>query len=219
MTVVIRVKNEEQWIGAAIQSVVDHAPFSKLIIIDNNSTDDSIKVAKLFKHDTARETSERYLDMQIINIDDYTPGKALNMAANICETKYLLALSSHCEIVSLKSEAFDKINDNCVAIFGKQVPKYFGKKISHKYIWSNYSNSSMYNMYSTLEDRYFFHNAFSAFNAKFLRKNPFDEELVGKEDRYWANDIISNGHRIFYDSSMVCYHHFTINGNTWRGVD
>ena len=219
LTVVIRVKNEERWIGHAIQSVVNHAPEAKILVIDNHSTDYSIKIANLFKHDTSVEKSSQYLDLKILSIDNYSPGRALNLAAQNVATKYMLVLSSHCEIVSLPYEPISRLESDYSALFGKQIPRYYGKNISPRYIWSNYHDQSCVNMFSSLENRYFFHNAFSAFNTSFLRSNPFDESLVGKEDRYWANSIISNGSQILYDPSLVCYHHFTVGGNTWRGID
>ena len=55
---------------------------------------------------------------------------------------------------------------------------------------SHFGNKEIENMYSDLEERYFFHNALSIINKNILLENPFDEELVGKEDRYWATKII-----------------------------
>jgi len=74
-------------------------------------------------------------------------------------------------------------------------------------------------MYSDLEERYFFHNALSIINKNILLENPFDEELVGKEDRYWATKIIEKKiGNILYDPQILCDHHYTDNGNTWKGV-
>ena len=36
LSVIIRAKNEERWIGHTIQSVLDFFPGSEIIIIDNN---------------------------------------------------------------------------------------------------------------------------------------------------------------------------------------
>ena len=46
--------------------------------------------------------------------------------------------------------------NNHVAIFGNQIPKWNGKKISKRYIWSHFVNKEVVNMYSKLEDRFFF---------------------------------------------------------------
>ena len=41
-SVIIRSKNEERWIGHAIQSVIDNLPNNEIIIVDNNSIDKSL---------------------------------------------------------------------------------------------------------------------------------------------------------------------------------
>ena len=75
------------------------------------------------------------------------------------------------------------------------------------------------NLYSDLEDRYFFHNALSTMKRETLLNRPFDEELWGKEDRYWATDVIEKDKRsILYDPSFSCNHFYTSDGNTWKGV-
>ena len=45
-------------------------------------------------------------------------------------------------------------------------------------------------MYSQLEKRYFFHNALAIYSKKILKKYKFDENLAGKEDRYWINELV-----------------------------
>ena len=73
-------------------------------------------------------------------------------------------------------------------------------------------------MYSEMEDRYFMHNALAFYKKSTLIANPFDEHLVGKEDRYWANDVINSGLKILYDPKMAVEHHYTSDGNTWKGI-
>ncbi len=68
-------------------------------------------------------------------------------------------------------------------------------------------------MFSELENRYFLHNAFCAYKTNYLKENPFNENLVGKEDRYWAEDVVKSGKKYFYEPSLICQHHFTNNGN------
>ena len=73
-------------------------------------------------------------------------------------------------------------------------------------------------MYSDGEDRYFFHNALSFFKKSTLINKPFDENVVGKEDRYWAVDVINSGGKTLYTPSMEVNHHYTDNGATWKGI-
>ena len=47
ISVVIRTLNEEQWIGHTIQSVLDHIPNPEITIVDNYSTDNTLKKIKI----------------------------------------------------------------------------------------------------------------------------------------------------------------------------
>ena len=48
ISVVIRTRNEERWIGHVIQSVIDHLDKPEIIIVDNNSTDQTLDIVKYF---------------------------------------------------------------------------------------------------------------------------------------------------------------------------
>ena len=73
-------------------------------------------------------------------------------------------------------------------------------------------------MFSDIEDRYFFHNALSFFKKSDIIKFPFNENLTGKEDRYWAIDMVKEGKSYIYVPSFLADHHYTENGNTWKGI-
>ena len=218
-TVIIRVKNEADWIGHAIQSVIDKIENSKIIIVDNSSEDNSINIAKLFKHDTSIPDSKRYVDLDIVNIENYSPGKAINQAVKLVSSPTVLLLSSHCELTEYSENLVEELLKDNVAVFGKQIPRYFGKRIVPRYIWSHYTEERTKNMFSKLENRYFMHNAFCAFETNYLKNNPFNENLVGKEDRYWAENVVKGGRTYLYEPKLICQHHYTSDGNTWRGVD
>ena len=74
VSVIIRNRNEEQYIGFAIQSVLDHFKNPEVIVVDNNSTDSSLEVVSMFRP-TLKE------NLKIINIDNYSPGASLNKGA------------------------------------------------------------------------------------------------------------------------------------------
>ena len=211
MSVIIRCKNEEMWIGHAIQSVIDNACMlgSEIIVVDNNTTDDSMEIVQGF---------EKFCDIKTINMDDYYPGKAINTGTKIASGKNILVLSSHC-VIDLLFKPEDIMGDlGCVASFGKQTPVYRGRKINTRYIWSHFGEDKVVNMYSDIENRQFLHNAFCIYDREFLLEHPFDETLIGKEDRYWAIDIVEKGYKYLYDPEMSCNHHWTPNGATWKGI-
>ena len=86
--------------------------------------------------------------------------------------------------------------DEHKAVFGKQVPIYRGKKITPRYIWSNFTDDREVNKFSKIENRYFLHNAFCFYTKETLLKYPMPEIYASKEDRYWAKDMVDKKARI-----------------------
>ena len=220
ISVIIRVKNEEQWIGHAIQSILDNIKSPEIIIIDNNSTDNSLNIINNFKQDEKLEIKKNnnYTKIKIFNIKNYSPGKSLNLGVKKASNNNILIISSHCVLINIDLKKHILDLKKYVCVFGKQNPIWFGKKITKRYIWSHFTNKKIVNMFSKLENRYFLHNAVAFYQKKFLIKNPFNENLTGKEDRYWAELIIKKKKSFLYDPSIEVNHHYTPNGNTWKGI-
>ena len=213
VSVVMRCRNEERYIGYAIQSIHDFLGYDvEIIIVDNESTDNSIRVVNTFE----------YLDIKNVNIvkNEYSPGRALNMGIEKCKNEYILVLSSHCQITKLDfKEVKNQLDSGKAAVWGKQIPIWDGKRITRRYMWSNFKDESSVNYFCKHESRYFLHNAFSFYKKETLIKYPFDVHWPSKEDRYWANDIINNKKLdIVYNSDIECNHFYTENGATWKGI-
>jgi rhamnosyltransferase len=209
ISVIIRNRNESEYIGFAIQSVIDNFNDPEIIIIDNNSTDDSIEIVNLFSLKN---------NIQIFNIDKYSPGKSINDGVKYCSNDIILVLSAHSQICKMNHDYIQSCLKHNVAVFGKQTPIYRGKKITPRYIWSHFGNKEVVNLFSDIEDRYFLHNAFCFYNKEHLIKYPFDEKLVGKEDRYWAIDQVNLGYTYLYTPTIEINHYWTKNGATWKGL-
>ena len=211
ISIIIRNRNESEYIGFAIQSVIDHIKDPEIIIVDNQSTDESMKIVSLF---------DKY-NIKKYNINgNYTPGKALNFGVKKASNNIILVLSAHAQITTINIEMLSQwFRHGHVAVFGNQTPIYKGKKITKRYIWSHFINTTKENLYSKIEDRQFLHNAFCFYNKEFLLSSPFDENLSGKEDRYWAADIVKKGHKYLYDGFyQKCNHFWTSGGATWKGI-
>ena len=219
-SVIIRNRNEEAWIGHCIQSIIENFEDPEIIIIDNNSNDKSLEIAKTFKKNKnfKGNKNNNYAEIKIFNIDDYTPGKSLNYGVSKCKNKNIMIISAHCVINKINIDDTIKNLKKYKAIFGKQDPVWRGKKISKRYIWSHFVNEKIENMFSNQENRFFFHNAASIFKKSTLEKIPFDEELSGKEDRFWIKEIVKSKSKYLYDPSFSVYHHYTSNGATWKGL-
>jgi len=211
ITFLIRCKNEAQWIGHSIQSVLDNFLDPEIIVLDNNSTDESLEIVNMFK---------KWNNIKIKNIEDYSPGKSINTGVELSSNDYIFVMSAHCELQKCtpSKELFDLLEEYA-AVFFKQIPIYKGKKITPRYIWSHFGDEEVVNMYSSIENRYFLHNALALYKKDFLLKYPFDPSYHGKEDRYWAADIVKKGHNFLYTPKHIQAKHFyTNNGATWKGL-
>ncbi len=218
-SVVIRTKNEERWIGYAIQSVLDHLSKPEIIIVDNNSTDKTIEIVKFFSENPSlNNETNNYSKIKVLNINNYSPGRALNMGVRNASKKYIMIISAHCILRNFNEKDIIKDLEKNVCVFGNQIPVWNGKKITKRYIWSHFSNKKTKNMFSTLEKRYFLHNALAIYKKNTLKKIPFDENLTSKEDRYWANKIIKKKMNFIYEPELIAEHQYTIHGNTWKGI-
>ena len=218
-SVVIRSRNEERWIGYAIQSALDHLVKPEIVIVDNNSTDRTLEIVKFFSQNpNLNNETNNYSKIKIVNIKNYSPGKALNLGVKNSSKKYIMILSAHCVLKKFNEKQVIKSLEKNVCLFGNQIPVWYGKKITKRYLWSHFSNKKTINMYSNLEKRYFLHNALAIYKKAILKKIPFDENLTSKEDRYWANKIIKKKMNFVYDPEIVAEHQYTLHGNTWKGI-
>ena len=220
VTFIIRTKNEERWIGYAIQSIIDKVYKPEIIIVDNGSTDNTLLIAKYFIQDPLLNypPSKNYTKLKILNFKNYTPGSALNFGVKRASNENVVIMSAHCTLEKINLDQHIKDLKKNVCVYGNQIPIWKGKRITKRYIWSHFVNKKVKNMYSKMENRYFIHNAIAIYKKKILKKYPFDEYLTGKEDRYWANSVIKKKLNFLYDPSLEVIHHYTENGNTWRGL-
>tara|TARA_B100000579_G_scaffold436696_1_gene463475 strand:+ start:1127 stop:1816 length:690 start_codon:yes stop_codon:yes gene_type:complete len=220
ISVVIRTRNEDRWIGHVIQSVIDHLNKPEIIIVDNNSTDQTLDIVKYFMQapDLEDEMKNQYTKIKIKSVKDYSPGRALNVGIKHASNKHILIISAHCVLNKFNVEKHINQLKKYACVFGKQIPVYNGKKMAKRYLWSNFTNLKVENMFSKLEKRYFLHNGVAFYNKAILKKYPFNEYLTAKEDRYWAKKIIKNKRKILYDPTLEVFHHYTKNGNTWKGI-
>lgn len=217
---VVRAKNEEQYVGFALQSIFDcFGNAIPVVVINNESTDSTKQVINLFP--------KKHFNIDVFDIpnDKYTPGTALNVGISCLLSKGCSIagiLSAHCEIVSANTETIVShlSHNDCFAVMGKQIPVRQGKKIKPRYIWANFEHQEVVKNLreNTLvdEERYFLHNAFSFIKIEYWKNLMFDQALFGKEDRYWAKEQIALGKHFIFDPSLTCRHFWTKNGATWR---
>ena len=209
ISIIVRNKNEAEFIGFTLQSCLDFFETPEIIIVDNNSSDDSLDIVQNFNNRT---------NIIVKNINRYKPGESINKGVKYASHDYVLVLSAHTQIIQLDFESIKKNLDKHKAVFGQQIPIHRGKKITPGYIWKNFSNEKEINKFSNIENRLFLHNAFCFYRRDTLIEFPMPVNYSGKEDRYWAKDIVDKNHSFLYDPIQKCHHFWTKNGATWKGL-
>ena len=101
-SVVIRCKNEESWIGHCIQSVIDKFEDPEINVVNNGSTDQSIEIISSFRKNKNIKNNKgtNYTEINIFDLNNYTPGKSLNYADSKSKNDNILIISAHCVLIN-----------------------------------------------------------------------------------------------------------------------
>lgn len=204
ISIIIRTKNEERWIGEVLTSIFsqDYKDF-EVIIVDNNSTDKTIEKARQF-------------NVKIISIDKYLPGKALNLGIKSSRGDYIVCLSGHCIPVNNKwlSNLLSGFSgEDTAGVYGRQEPMSFTTDFDKRDLLITFGLDKRIQIKDS-----FFHNANSIIRRDIWKKYPFDEAVSNIEDRVWAKKVIASGYKIIYEPEASVYHYHGIhqNGDTDR---
>ena len=122
ISVIIRNRNEERYIGYAIQSVLDTFDKPEIIVVDNNSTDNTTKIAKKF-------------NIKITKLKNFKPGLAINYGIKKSKGSVIVCLSGHCIPVD-KDWLINLIknlnNKNVAGVYGRQEPLSFSSDLDKR---------------------------------------------------------------------------------------
>jgi rhamnosyltransferase len=198
VSVIIRAKNEEDWIGVCIKNIQSQEYDNyEIIVVDNNSTDGTLLHCKNLGVD------------KIINIESYKPGAAINTGAKVSDGEFIVILSAHCIPVNKSWLAnlispFD--NKDISAVYGRQLPLSYTSPDDTRDLLVTFGCESK------VQDKdYTFHNANSAIRKSVWEKHPFSDEATNVEDWIWAHQIVKNGMKIYYSSTSKVWHYHGLN--------
>ena len=181
ISAIIRTKNEDQWIGHCIQSLLDNFDKPEILIIDNNSKDQTIEIVNEFKEDKSlKSIDNRYTTIKTFEIPKYSPGSALNLGVAKSSNENILIISAHCVINSIDKEKLLKTS-KIINVF--LVIKYLftEEKKYENVISGQISKINPVKIYSQTKKIDIFYIMLLLFIAKISYENPFDENLSGKK--------------------------------------
>ncbi|AFS47861.1 glycosyltransferase group 2 [alpha proteobacterium HIMB5] len=196
VSIIIRTKNEESWISLCLEKIFEQNYKNKeVIIVDNNSSDNTVQRAKQFK-------------VKVEKIKKFLPGKAINLGIKKSSGNIIVVLSAHC-IPTNKfwlNDLIKNLNYKKVAgVYGRQMPLPYSKDFDKRDLLL------LFGLDKKIQKKDpFFHNANSAFKRSTWNKFKFNEKVTNIEDRVWGQKVINSGYKIVYEPKASVYH--------WHGI-
>lgn len=195
-SIVIRTKNEERWLPRCLSMIYNQTYKDfEIIVVDNSSSDFTLEIAS------------GYGISKISSIENYTPGKALNIGIQKSIGNNIVLLSAHC--VPFDETWLEKLvsglhsEDDVFATYGRQIPLPDSKPNNARDLLSVFRPESRIQKMDS-----FCHNANSAIKKSAWEEIPFDENTLNLEDQIWARSHLELGSKkIFYNSEAMVYHH------------
>jgi glycosyltransferase involved in cell wall biosynthesis len=195
VSIIVRTYNEERWIGHCLGAIFnqDFDNF-EVILVDNNSTDHTVEVAK------------RYPVSTIVKIDKFFPGKALNDGIRASTGNYIVCISAHCipkdeQWLRNLYNNFDE-NEKLAGVYGRQLPLSYTSDADKRDLLIAFGQDKKVQVKD-----YFFHNANSMLPRAIWDEFPFEEEATNIDDRIWGKLVIEAGYKIIYEPSASVYHY------------
>ena len=195
ISIIVRTKNEERWIGHCLKTIYEqNYPSFEVILVDNNSTDNTLEIAK------------RFPIKKFLNIKEFLPGKAINLGIKASNGNLICCISAHC--VPKNNNWLTVLSQNIInkpeigGVYGRQIPTSFTDAIDKRDLVIVFGKDKRIQ-----KKDYFFHNANSMFRRDVWEKFNFDEKVTNIEDRVWGKQLIQEGLSIVYEPEAEVFHY------------
>ena len=119
IAIIIRARNEERWIGHCLRSLAEQSFRDfEVILVDNNSTDQTVRRARSV-----------WPDLELVTVDRFRPGHAINEGIRASAAQYVVCLSAHCipATVDWLANLREALHSEgmCAGVYGRQIPMRF----------------------------------------------------------------------------------------------
>jgi len=191
ISVVIRTRNECSNLKVCLKRLSKQTIHHEVIIVDSYSKDDTVKV------------SEEY-GCKVVQCDDFTFGRALNMGIQVSKGSFIGILSGHCFPTNdtfLEVLMNNLFNEKIAGVYARQIPHRDTNPLEYRnFIYT-------YRLEAEIQRRCpFFNNAASMIRKELWDIVKFDEEVAAQEDIIWAREMQRLGYCIAYEPNAIVEH-------------
>lgn len=195
ISIIVRFNNEETYLRTVMEALIQQefpADQYEIIAIDNQSTDKSKYIVSQYTEN-------------LLSINDYQPGKALNQGIDQSRGECIAVLSAHAipsNRTWLKTLYEHMKHDRVAGVYGAQLYPANSKFLDKRDL----------DIFSTLAPRVEksnsdFWNANSMFPKSKWELQPFDETVFELEDHYWTKKILPMGFEVHFEPQASVYHY------------
>jgi rhamnosyltransferase len=197
VSIIIRSKNEEDWIGHCLNVVFSQNYENyEVIIVDNKSHDKTLEIVK------------SYPIKKLVSLENYLPGYAINEGIKEASGEIIVMISSHCipkHNQWLANLVDNFTNEKIAGVYGRQLPVSFSSAQDIRDMFITFGLDKRIQ----IKD-YFFHNANSAILKSVWNQFPFDDTATNIEDRIWGKKVTEAGYHLVYEPKAEVYHYHGI---------
>ena len=194
VSIIMRTKDVSNIIDQTLKALFSQS-FKNfdLIIVDSDSSDDTLEKCLKYEH-----------KLMVFTSSDYHPGKVLNSAINKCTTNVVVFLNSDCVMLlpnSLQILLNELEEEKTSAVFARQICRPEALSwVQRDYDVSFPNNTNPSWMHFSLP--------LAAIRKSVWKQIPFYTQAWASEDTKWAVDIKSQGHIVKYvKNSLVMHSH------------
>ena len=172
----------------------------EVILVDNNSTDNTVRLAKQFP-------------VKVVTIEEFRPGLSINSGIRAAAGEYIACLSAHCipkhkRWLENLLRNFDTVDGPIAGVYGRQIPFRYSKANDKRDLLTTFGLDRRVQVKDA-----FFHNANSMFPRRIWEEIPFDESTTNIEDRIWGKEVIERKYKIIYEPEAEVFHYHGIHHN------
>ena len=192
--VIIRARNEAKRLEAVLAALAqqDYAPGHKVLLVDTQSTDGTVEVARRFG-----------IGILSLELARFSFGRALNQGSAIAQGEYLVYLSA--DALPLRPDYLARLLE---PLADPQVAATYGRHLPRRGCGPSEARD-LGEWFPAMPQglgRPFLSNANAAVRRSVWQEHPFDEEVSGAEDILWAAEVTAAGYRIVYVPEAVVQH-------------
>lgn len=194
VSLVIRCFNEQEHIGALLESL-QHQTLRprEIIIVDSGSTDGTLGVVSRFP-------------CLVVHIapDEFTFGRSLNHGCRAASGDILAFASAH--VLPINARWLEELVEPFVTpevalVYGRQIGNAATRFSEHQVFLKHFPEQS-----DPDQQGPFCNNANAAIRRTLWERHPYDESLTGLEDLAWGKWARSEGYRLVYRAEAGIIH-------------